>query len=203
MTRKMSAAAGKYAGLDRFEARKANRRGPRSCRPARESHRSHAMPSGRGDRCGTIIEARAASTQWFREDEAAGRAGHLPPSSGGRRRAHAGKSPHRIFRVDAQHSRLVAFSRQLWWGHRIPAWHCSNCKEIIVARQAPEKMHKMAARASLTQDPDVLETWFQFGAVAVLDDGVGLPDTPDYRKYYPTSLLVTRVRHSFFSGSRA
>jgi valyl-tRNA synthetase len=91
-------------------------------------------------------------------------------------------------------------SRQLWWGHRIPAWHCGDCKEIIVAREAPAKCTKCGS-GKLTQDPDVLETWFSSALWPF--STMGWPDdTPDYRKYYPTSLLVTAYDILFFWVAR-
>ncbi len=91
-------------------------------------------------------------------------------------------------------------SRQLWWGHRIPAWYCGDCKEIIVARQAPAKRTKCGS-SKLTQDPDVLETWFSSALWPF--STMGWPDdTPDYRKYYPTSLLITGYDILFFWVAR-
>jgi valyl-tRNA synthetase len=91
-------------------------------------------------------------------------------------------------------------SRQLWWGHRIPAWYCGDCKEIIVARQAPDECSKCGS-ARLTQDPDVLETWFSSALWPF--STMGWPDdTPDYRKYYPTSLLITGYDILFFWVAR-
>jgi valyl-tRNA synthetase len=91
-------------------------------------------------------------------------------------------------------------SRQLWWGHRIPAWYCGDCKEIIVARQAPAKCTKCGS-SKLTQDSDVLETWFSSALWPF--STMGWPDdTPDYRKYYPTTLLVTAYDILFFWVAR-
>ncbi len=91
-------------------------------------------------------------------------------------------------------------SRQLWWGHRIPAWYCGDCKEIIVARETPSKCTKCGS-GKLTQDPDVLETWFSSALWPF--STMGWPDdTPDYRKYYPTSLLITGYDILFFWVAR-
>jgi valyl-tRNA synthetase len=92
-------------------------------------------------------------------------------------------------------------SRQLWWGHRIPAWYCGECKEISVARQAPAKCPKCGS-AKLTQDPDVLETWFSSALWPF--STMGWPDeaAPDYKKYYPTSLLITGYDILFFWVAR-
>jgi valyl-tRNA synthetase len=91
-------------------------------------------------------------------------------------------------------------SRQLWWGHRIPAWYCGDCKEIIVARQAPAKCANCRS-AKLAQDPDVLETWFSSALWPF--STMGWPDeTADYKKYYPTSLLITGYDILFFWVAR-
>src|SRR5260370_1105906 len=91
-------------------------------------------------------------------------------------------------------------SRQLWWGHRIPAWHCGNCKEIIVAREAPAKCSKCGS-AKLEQDPDVLDTWFSSGLWPF--STLGWPaQTPDFKTYYPTSLLITGYEILFFWVAR-
>jgi valyl-tRNA synthetase len=80
-------------------------------------------------------------------------------------------------------------SRQLWWGHRIPAWYCREHKHITVSREAPARCATCGS-ANLEQDPDVLDTWFSSGLWPF--STLGWPeDTVDFRKYYPTSLLIT------------
>jgi valyl-tRNA synthetase len=91
-------------------------------------------------------------------------------------------------------------SRQLWWGHRIPAWHCGECNEIIVARETPTACPRCASEA-LTQDPDVLDTWFSSGLWPF--STLGWPDqTADLAKYYPTTLLITGFDILFFWVAR-
>jgi len=91
-------------------------------------------------------------------------------------------------------------SRQLWWGHRIPAWHCGNCKEIIVAREAPTKCSECGS-AKLKQDPDVMDTWFSSGLWPF--STLGWPEeTADFKTYYPTSLLITGYEILFFWVAR-
>jgi valyl-tRNA synthetase len=91
-------------------------------------------------------------------------------------------------------------SRQLWWGHRIPAWHCGNCKEITVAREVPAKCPKCGS-TNLEQDPDVLDTWFSSGLWPFAT--LGWPEnTPDFQRYYPTSLLITGYEILFFWVAR-
>ena len=91
-------------------------------------------------------------------------------------------------------------SRQLWWGHRIPAWRCDECKTIMVAREAPEKCSQCGS-ASLRQDSDVLDTWFSSGLVPF--STLGWPDkTPDLTAFYPTTLLLTGSDILFFWVAR-
>ena len=91
-------------------------------------------------------------------------------------------------------------SRQLWWGHRIPAWHCQECREIIVAREAPETCSRCGS-ARLEQDTDVLDTWFSSGLWPF--STLGWPDqTDDLKTYYPTSLLITGFDILFFWVAR-
>jgi valyl-tRNA synthetase len=91
-------------------------------------------------------------------------------------------------------------SRQLWWGHRIPAWHCQECHEIIVAREAPATCPRCGA-THLVQDTDVLDTWFSSGLWPF--STLGWPDqTEDLAVYYPTSLLITGFDILFFWVAR-
>jgi len=193
---KMSAAAGKYAGLDRFEARK---RIVADLETAGllEKVAEHTHAVGTCDRCGTIIEPRA-STQWFVKMKPL-----AEPAIAAVERGDVEILPENRRTEYFEWMRNIrdwCISRQLWWGHRIPAWHCSNCQEIIVARQTPAKCAKCGS-AKLTQDPDVLETWFSSALWPF--STMGWPDdTPDFRKYYPTSLLVTAYDILFFWVAR-
>jgi valyl-tRNA synthetase len=192
---KMSAAAGKYAGLDRFEARK---RVVADLEAAGllEKVVDHTHAVGACDRCGTIIEPRA-STQWFVKMKplaepaiAAVERGDIEIVPDNRRTEYF---------EWMRNIRDWCISRQLWWGHRIPAWYC-DCGEIIVSRTTPVKCSKCGS-TKLTQDPDVLETWFSSALWPF--STMGWPDdTPDYRKYYPTSLLITGYDILFFWVAR-
>jgi valyl-tRNA synthetase len=91
-------------------------------------------------------------------------------------------------------------SRQLWWGHRVPAWHCEDCSEIVVARETPAACTRCGS-AKLRQDTDVLDTWFSSGLWPF--STLGWPDeTEDLRTYYPTSLLITGFDILFFWVAR-
>src|SRR5579884_3038756 len=105
-------------------------------------------------------------------------------------------------------------SRQLWWGHRIPIWHCADCGEMTPARDSRVEVVDGRAQAAsppqtcakcggsrLTQDPDVLDTWFSSGLWPF--STLGWPDdTPDLRKFYPTSLLISGYDILFFWDAR-
>ncbi len=92
-------------------------------------------------------------------------------------------------------------SRQLWWGHRIPAWHCANCQEDHRGARGAGDVRALRVRANSTQDPDVLDTWFSSGLWPF--STLGWPrDTEDLRTYYPTSLLITGYDILFFWVAR-
>ena len=91
-------------------------------------------------------------------------------------------------------------SRQLWWGHRIPAWHCGECREIVVAREAPTTCPRCGS-GRLEQDTDVLDTWFSSALWPF--STLGWPDqTEDLAVFYPTSLLITGFDILFFWVAR-
>jgi len=91
-------------------------------------------------------------------------------------------------------------SRQLWWGHRIPAWYCKENRHVTVAREAPAKCATCGS-ANLEQDPDVLDTWFSSGLWPF--STLGWPEeTADFKTYYPTTLLITGYDILFFWVAR-
>lgn len=91
-------------------------------------------------------------------------------------------------------------SRQIWWGHRIPAWHCADCGEITVARETPNKCSACASK-NLRQEDDVLDTWFSSALWPF--STLGWPErTPSLEKYYPTSVLCTGFDILFFWVAR-
>jgi valyl-tRNA synthetase len=97
-------------------------------------------------------------------------------------------------------------SRQLWWGHRIPAWHCGSCGQVTVARETPDHCGHCGS-AELTQETDVLDTWFSSGLLPFTvfgwpgQDGANRP-TADLAAFYPTDLLVTGFDILFFWVAR-
>ena len=192
----MTAAAGPYAGLDRFEARK---------RVLADLEKSGALVKtepyklnlGKCDRCKTIVEP-LISTQWFVKTK--------PLAEKAIEAAETG----RIVFIPANWKKTYdewmynirdwCISRQLWWGHRIPAWHCGECKETIVAREAPSACSRCGS-SELKQDTDVLDTWFSSGLWPF--STLGWPDeTEDLAAFYPTSLLITGFDILFFWVAR-
>ena len=193
----MNANAGPYAGLDRFEARK------RVLHDLREQgflvgEKDYTLAIGKCDRCGTIIEPRL-SEQWFvkiqplvdRAVEAveSGEITIVPDNY------------RQIYLNWMNNIHDWCISRQLWWGHRIPAWTCteSKCKEVIVAREAPAKCPKCGGKVE--QVSDVLDTWFSSGLLPFTT--LGWPEkTRDQDVFYPTTLLITAYEILFFWVAR-
>jgi valyl-tRNA synthetase len=192
---KMTAAAGKYAGLDRFECRKRIVEDMQTLGLIDhiEPYR-HAV--GLCYRCKTVVEP-LVSKQWYvnvkplaDEALAATRDGRITIVPSGWTKTY----DHWMENI-----RPWCISRQLWWGHRIPAWHCDNDGSIYVARTDPDACLKCGG--ALRQDPDVLDTWFSSGLWPF--STLGWPDdTPELRKYYPTSVLVTGFDIIFFWVAR-
>jgi valyl-tRNA synthetase len=192
----MNELAGAYAGLDRFVARKKIVEDLQA-QGLVEKITDHVSAIGLCERSHTIVEPRA-STQWFCRMKplaepaiAAVEHGEITVIPENRRTEYLNWM---------RNIRDWTLSRQLWWGHQIPAWHCGDCREVIVARTEPTKCPKCGS-AKLGQDPDVLDTWFSSGLWPI--STLGWPaDTADFRRYYPTSLLITGYDILFFWVAR-
>jgi valyl-tRNA synthetase len=194
---------GPYAGLDRYEAREKILHDLEQ-RGLLAGAKDHVYAIGKCDRCKTIAEPRL-STQWFL-------AVNKEPKNGGLSMAAAAKQAvvEGHIRITPENYRAVylqwmdnihdwCISRQLWWGHRIPAWHCADCKETTVARLAPARCKCGGTR--LEQDTDVLDTWFSSGLLPFTT--LGWPAaTRDLQVFYPTSLLITGFDIIFFWMAR-
>jgi valyl-tRNA synthetase len=192
----MTAAAGPYAGLDRFEARRRVLE-DLEAQGALAKTEDYALNLGRCQRCKTVVEP-LISTQWFVKTKPLAEKAIEAVESG------------RIVFIPANWSKTYfewmynirdwCISRQLWWGHRIPAWHCGECREIVVAREAPAACPRCGS-GRLEQDPDVLDTWFSSGLWPF--STLGWPDaTEDLATFYPTSLLITGFDILFFWVAR-
>jgi valyl-tRNA synthetase len=187
----MNQNAGVYAGLDRYVARK-RVLADLAAGNFLVGEKEHTLALGKCDRCGTVVEPRL-STQWFIK---------IKPMAD---RAVAAVESGEITIVPENYRTIYlnwmanihdwCISRQLWWGHRIPAWHCS-CGEIIVAREAPPKCAK-CGKSELKQDTDVLDTWFSSGLLPFTT--LGWPEkTRDLEVFYPNALMITGFDILFF-----
>ncbi len=183
---------GKFAGMDRYEARKA------IVEELKElgllvKIEEHVHNVGTHDRCKTTIEP-MVKKQWFvRMDEMAkpaiealksGRLKFVPESFG------------KTYLHWLENIRDWCISRQLWWGHRIPAYYCDECGEMVVAKEMPEACPKCGC-THMHQDEDTLDTWFSSALWPF--STLGWPDkTPELDYFYPTDVLVTGYDIIFF-----
>jgi valyl-tRNA synthetase len=193
---KMNENAGPYAGLDRYEARKRivadlEKQG------LIEKIEDYTNNIGSCQRCKSVVEPRV-STQWFARTKDLAKP------------AIEAVETNKIEIIPEQWRRNYfewmynirdwCISRQLWWGHRIPAWYCQDCNAILVSREDPASCSKCGG-AKLEQDPDTLDTWFSSGLWPF--STMGWPDqTQDLKTFYPTSLLNTGSDILFFWVAR-
>ena len=194
--------AGKYSGMERFQARDAvvSELGALGLLDKVEDHR-HSL--GHCQRCDSVVEP-LVSLQWFvnlgkhhQPDTIAGRA-HAAVAQGQIRVV-----PERFTRVYLnwlENIRDWCISRQLWWGHRIPVWYCEGCGQLTVSVEDPTNCASCQG-SDLQQDPDVLDTWFSSGLWP--HSTLGWPeDTRDLDYFYPTSVLETGYDILFFWVAR-
>ena len=186
----------KYRGLDRLACREAVLADLKS-QGLLEAVKDYEHNVGECYRCKTVIEP-FVSKQWFV------RTG--PLAAVARTAVEDGRTnifPEQWTRTYydwLDNIRDWCVSRQIWWGHRIPAWTCEDCGELIVARRDPESCPKCAG-SRLMRDPDVLDTWFSSALWPF--STLGWPDdTPELRTFYPTSVLVTGFDILFFWVAR-
>ena len=183
---------GKYAGLDRYEARKkiVEELDSLGLLGKIEDH-SHNV--GTCYRCHSVVEP-LIKEQWFvKMDEM------IKPASEAVRKGELKLIPERMDKTYfnwTDNIRDWCISRQLWWGHRIPAWYCGDCSEVIVAKEEPKVCPK-CGKAHLRQDEDTLDTWFSSALWPF--STLGWPnETPEYKYFYPTDVLVTGYDIIFF-----
>ena len=175
----------KYAGMDRYEARKAIV-ADLEAEGALVKVENYTHNVGTCYRCGTTVEP-AVSKQWFVKMKPL-----ATPAIDAVKNGETKFVPQRFEKVYfhwLENIRDWCISRQLWWGHRIPAWYCEECGKITVSR---EDAHKCAHCGSekIVQDPDTLDTWFSSALWPF--STLGWPDnTEDLKHYYPTNTLVT------------
>ena len=175
----------KYAGMDRYEARKAIV-ADLEAEGALVKIEEHVHNVGTCYRCGTTVEPRV-SKQWFVKMKPL-----AEPAIEAVKNGETKFVPQRFEKIYfhwLENIRDWCISRQLWWGHRIPAWYCADCGEITVSK---EDAHCCAHCGSknITQDPDTLDTWFSSALWPF--STLGWPEeTADFKHYYPTNTLVT------------
>jgi valyl-tRNA synthetase len=159
----------------------------------------HTVPLGRCERCGTPVEP-LLSMQWF--VKVAPLAGPAVEAVEAGRTKFVPEAWTKTYMNWMRNLRDWCISRQLWWGHRIPAWTCGRCQKIVVAREDPTACPECgAAAADLTQDPDVLDTWFSSALWPF--STLGWPaKTRELGTFYPTSVLVTAFDIIFFWVAR-
>ncbi|MBQ1316846.1 MAG: valine--tRNA ligase [Lachnospiraceae bacterium] len=183
---------GKYAGMDRYAARKAMVEDLEKLGLlVKVVPHLHAV--GRHDRCKTVVEP-LIKQQWFvRMDEL------IKPASDAVRNGDIRLIPKRMEKLYfnwTDNIRDWCISRQLWWGHRIPAWYCDGCGEMVVAAEAPAVCPK-CGKTHFHQDPDTLDTWFSSALWPF--STLGWPEeTPELKYFYPTDVLVTGYDIIFF-----
>ena len=183
---------GKYAGLDRYEARKQIvEELEKEGLLVRIEDYSHNV--GTHDRCKTTIEP-MIKKQWFvKMDEL------IKPAVEAVKKGEIKLIPERMNKIYynwTDNIRDWCISRQLWWGHRIPAYYCDKCGEIVVAKEAPAVCPK-CGETHFTQDPDTLDTWFSSALWPF--STLGWPEkTEDLDYFYPTDVLVTGYDIIFF-----
>jgi valyl-tRNA synthetase len=206
----MSAAAGKYAGLDRYDARD-KIVADLAAQGLLERAENHTYSIGVCDRCKSEIEPRL-STQWFCKMKPLAEPGKQVVRDG--LIAVIPENQKKILLDWLENIRDWCISRQLWWGHRIPIWYCGDCGAMMPARDSrvevvngraqaasPPKQCLTCGSAKLTQETDVLDTWFSSALWPF--STLGWPDdTPDLRTYYPTSLLISGYEILFFWDAR-
>jgi len=157
----------------------------------------HRMQVPRSQRGGEVVEP-MVSTQWFVKMQ--------PLADPALKAVADGKITivperfNKIYNHWLENIRDWCISRQLWWGHRIPVWYCADCQGMTVARQDPTECQHCQS-SHIEQDPDVLDTWFSSGLWPF--STLGWPDeTPDLRRYYPTSVMETGYDILFFWVAR-
>ena len=195
-TAHMNSDAGAYAGLDRYEAR-TRILADLEAQGLLVSVKDHANSIGKCDRCKTVVEPRL-STQWFVKIQPLADNAIAAVEQG-----YIKFMPDQYRKTYMEWMRNIhdwCISRQLWWGHRIPAWHCDTCKQITVARETPTACAHCGSE-KIEQETDVLDTWFSSGLLPFTV--FGWPNhTPDLDTFYPTQLLVTGFDILFFWVAR-
>ncbi len=183
---------GKYAGMDRYEARKAIVSDLEELGLLVKTV-PHSHSVGTHDRCHTTVEP-LIKPQWFVKMDEMAKAAIQTLKDGNL--TFVPSRFDKIYLHWLENIRDWCISRQLWWGHRIPAYYCDHCGETVVAREMPRICPKCGA-ASFHQDEDTLDTWFSSALWPF--STLGWPEkTPELEYFYPTDVLVTGYDIIFF-----
>ncbi|SFJ42255.1 valine--tRNA ligase [Thermoflavimicrobium dichotomicum] len=194
---KMNENAGKYQGMDRFDCRKQIVKDLQEAGVLVEIE-EHVHSVGHSERSDAVVEP-YLSTQWFvKMKPLAEKAIEIQKNGKGVR--FVPERFEKIYLHWIENVRDWCISRQLWWGHRIPAWYCDDCGEMTVAREEPKTCPKCQSQR-LRQDEDVLDTWFSSALWPF--STLGWPEeTADLKRYYPTDVLVTGFDIIYFWVAR-
>jgi valyl-tRNA synthetase len=188
--------AGPYQGLDRYACREKLWADMEAAGMTLKTE-PYMMQVPRSQRGGEVVEP-MVSTQWFVKMEPL-----AEPALKAVRDGRIEIVPKRFSKVYfnwLENIRDWCISRQLWWGHRIPAWYCQDCEAIIVRREDPDRCDQCGS-TNLIQDPDVLDTWFSSGLWPF--STLGWPETTDdLQRFYPTSMMETGYDILFFWVAR-
>jgi len=203
-TAHMNQNAGRYAGLDRFAARERVLADLKQ-RGLLAAVKDYVVPVGKCDRSKDIVEPRL-STQWFMAMSKEGKHGEPSLAARGREVIERGEvrfTPENFKTIYLHWMENIhdwCVSRQLWWGHRIPAWYCGEHQHITVARETPANCETCGS-TNLTQESDVLDTWFSSGLLPFTS--LGWPEKKrDQEIFYPSTLLITAYEILFFWVAR-
>ena len=188
----MNNKCGKYAGMDRYEARKAMVEDLEKL-GLLVKVQDHVHNVGTHDRCKTTVEP-MIKPQWFVKMQEMAK-----PAIEALKKNELNFVPDRFDKIYLhwlENIRDWCISRQLWWGHRIPAYYCDECGEVVVAKEMPKVCPKCGC-THFKQDEDTLDTWFSSALWPF--STLGWPDkTEDFDYFYPTDVLVTGYDIIFF-----
>lgn len=191
---KMTELAGKYAGMDRYECRKQWIADLDEAGYLKKID-DLVIPTGTCYRCHTVVEPRI-SDQWFVAMKKLAEPAIAAAKSEGGELEFVPQRYEKIYLKWLNEIRDWCISRQLWWGHRIPAYYCEECGEVVVAAEMPEVCPKCGCK-HFHQDEDVLDTWFSSALWPF--STLGWPEkTPDLDYFYPNSVMVTGYDIIFF-----